>query len=170
MAHLNSKSYQTIEELFMSNPGRFGPLGGYTAAIMDAEGELTRAEREEIALFTSGINGCKYCIGDHSAVLENLGVDTTRISAAADGSTKGTSEKMRPLLEFVAKLTRNSGSIEQGDFETLTRAGWSDQGIEDAICICSLFNLFNRLVTATGLQGTAESHARTGRSLSQGYA
>lgn len=161
---------RTIEDLFKGNIARFGPLAQYTSAIMDADSELSRSEREEIALFTSGLNGCAYCIGDHSAVLRDLGVEEGRIEGAAKGSLLRTSQQMKPLLEVVAKLTLQCGEVDpSADYRLAIEAGWSMQGIEDAICISSLFCLFNRLIKGVGLQGTPESHAQAGKSLSKGY-
>lgn len=169
MPYLKSKNYQIMMELIMSNETRYRPLVQFSSAVMDSTGELTRAEKEEIVLLTPGLNGCAYCIGDHSAVLKNLDVDPARIRVVVSGSLEGVSEKIKPLLEFVEKLTQNSVTTGQADIAAVSDAGWSDQAIEDAICICVLFGFFNRPVSGTGLKGTPEQCTQTGKRLSQGY-
>ncbi|MGB3654758.1 MAG: hypothetical protein WBA41_26625, partial [Rivularia sp. (in: cyanobacteria)] len=40
----------------------------------------------------------------------------------------------------------------QSDIDAILQAGWDKQAIEDAICVCSLFNFMNRFVSGYGLQ------------------
>jgi len=169
MANLKSKDFQRLPELFMSNTDRYLPFIQFVATIMDGESELTRAQKEEIALVVSGTNGCHYCTGAHSAILGNLGVDNERIESAAKGSAAGADEKMRAVLEFAKKLTVSPRDISQSDTNAVSAAGWSDQTIEDVICIVSLFSFFNRLTDGMGIKGSEETFAQAGEILSNGY-
>jgi alkylhydroperoxidase family enzyme len=79
-------------------------------------------------------------------------------------------ETMKPLLHYVQKLTRTPSEMTADDVEVVRAAGWSEDAIFDAICICGFANLMNRVVDAVGIEGTEEEHRESGRRLSSiGY-
>jgi hypothetical protein len=56
------------------------------------------------------------------------------------------------------------------DAASVTAAGWSEDALFDAICICGFSNLMNRVVDAVGIEGTEDEHRESGRRLSSiGY-
>ena len=57
-----------------SNPDHLEATWNQVKAILLAQGELTRREKELVALAVSATNNCKYCIYAHSAVLKGLGL------------------------------------------------------------------------------------------------
>lgn len=76
------------------------------------------------------------------------------------------------MLGFLEKLTLAPESLTAGDVAPLRRAGLSDAAIEDAIHVCALFNVYDRLADsfefhipdATGFEQSAR------RLLNRGYA
>ena len=77
----------------------------YTDGILRGEGELSMGERELIATFVSGLNACAFCHDSHKVYAEVFGIDGDLIDALVkDVDTAPVSEKLRPLLRYVAKL------------------------------------------------------------------
>ena len=55
------------------------------------------------------------------------------------------------LLEFVARLTRESYRISAADAEDLRAVGWQDPQIAEAVYVTAMFAWFNRVADAFGL-------------------
>ena len=66
----------------------------------------------------------------------------------ADPATAPISDKLRLTLAFLAKVTRDHGSIGADDVKPLLAAGISRQAIEDALGVCYAFNVITRLADA----------------------
>jgi alkylhydroperoxidase family enzyme len=67
-----------------------------------------------------------------------------------DWHTAPIQEKLRTTLGFLEKLTLAPGTVGSDDVMSLRAAGVSDQAIEDAIAVCTLFNILDRLADALG--------------------
>jgi alkylhydroperoxidase family enzyme len=63
----------------------------------------------------------------------------------ADWRTAPIDEKLRATLGFLEKLTLAPAAVCPADLDPLRAAGVSDAAIEDAIHVCVLFNIYNRL-------------------------
>ena len=57
-----------------SNPEHLEAAWNQVKTTLLAPGELTRREKEMVALAVSATNNCKYCILAHSAALKGLGL------------------------------------------------------------------------------------------------
>lgn len=89
----------------------------------------------------------------------------------ADWRTAPIDPKLRATLGFLEKLTVSPADIRPADLAPLRAAGVSDEGIEDAIQVCVLFNIYDRMADALEfhLPGP-DGYAASGRSLMQrGY-
>ena len=53
--------------------------------------------------------------------------------------------RLRAALAFVEKLTLHPGNIGPADVAPMREQGISDEGIEDAMHACVLFNIYDRL-------------------------
>ena len=58
--------------------------------------------------------------------------------------------KLRAQLEFLEKLTLRPDDVRPRDIEPLRAAGLSDEAIEDAINVCALFNIYDRMADSLG--------------------
>lgn len=58
--------------------------------------------------------------------------------------------KLRAQLAFLEKLTLRPDEVRPRDIEPLRAAGLSDAAIEDAIQVCTLFNIYDRMADALG--------------------
>jgi uncharacterized peroxidase-related enzyme len=78
------------------------------------------------------------------------GDDSVVRAVLADYRTALISEKLRAMLGFLEKLTLNPAGIGPDDVAPLRAAGLTDEEIEDAIHVCALFNVINRVADSLG--------------------
>ncbi|MGH7490992.1 MAG: carboxymuconolactone decarboxylase family protein [bacterium] len=84
----------------------------------------------------------------------------------ADWRTAPVTEKVRSTLGFLEKLTLSPAAVEPADIEGMRAAGLSDRAIHEAIYVCFLFNVMDRLADAFGFEiPSAEQIRRNGRAL-----
>lgn len=163
-----SSNFHGVVDVFMHAPERYLPFARLMAGIMNDESDLSKPQREMIALHVSALNDCHYCVGSHRAVLAGLGIGEDMIAAAEAGAIS--CARTDPLLAFAAKLTQGPGEVVQADIDRLRDAGWSDRAVEDAINVASLFSYLNRLVDGFGIKGSAAGFAQAGAMVAQhGY-
>lgn len=94
------------------------------------------------------------------------GDDSLVRAVLADYRTAPISEKLRAMLAFLEKLTLRPAEVGPGDMAPLRAAGLSDEAIEDAIHVCSMFNLINRVADSLGFDlSTEEGYAAAARML-----
>jgi len=89
----------------------------------------------------------------------------------ADWRTAPIDAKVRATLSFLEKLTLTPADVRPSDVAPLRAAGVSDEGVEDAIQVCVLFNIYDRLADSLGwhLPGP-DGYAASGRNLmKRGY-
>jgi alkylhydroperoxidase family enzyme len=89
----------------------------------------------------------------------------------ADWRTAPLDPKLRAALGFLEKLTLAPADVRPADLAPLFAAGVSDEAVEDAIQVCVLFNIYDRLADALGwhLPGP-DGYAASGRALmKRGY-
>jgi uncharacterized peroxidase-related enzyme len=150
-------------------------FGKYLAACfqegMRAAREWSVGEVELFAAFVSKLNACQYCLGDHTAVAV-LGMGDDKLVAAVleNWRTALVNEKVRSMLGFLEKLTLAPADVGTADVEPLRAVGLSDRAIEEAIYICFLFSVMDRLAdafdftlpSATGVQRNGRMLYRLG--------
>lgn len=93
-------------------------------------------------------------------------------AALTDYRTAPLDAKVRAMLGFIEKLTLDPEAITPGDAAVLRAAGISDAAVEDAVHVCTLFSVYDRLADAFGFdipdeKGFAQSAASL---LKRGYA
>ena len=89
----------------------------------------------------------------------------------ADWRTAPLDPKLRATLGFLEKLTLAPTEVGPADVKPLRAAGVTDEGVEDAIHVCVLFNIYDRLADSLSfhLPGP-DGYAASGRSLmKRGY-
>jgi len=88
-----------------------------------------------------------------------------------DWRTAPIDARLRAALGFLEKLTLQPDSVRPADVAPLRAAGVSDEGIEDAIQVCTLFNVYDRLADAMGWYLPDQAgYAASGRNLmKRGY-
>ena len=89
----------------------------------------------------------------------------------ADWRTAPLDAKLRATLGFLEKLTLRPNEVRPADIAPMRAAGLSDEAIEDAITVCALFNIYDRMADALGWWlPDADGYAASGRNLmKRGY-
>jgi uncharacterized peroxidase-related enzyme len=89
----------------------------------------------------------------------------------ADYRTAPISEKLRAMLAFLEKLTLRPDEIGPEDVAPLRALGLTAEEIADAIHVCALFNVINRVADSLGFEQADANGYQTGARmlLNNGY-
>jgi uncharacterized peroxidase-related enzyme len=122
--------------------------------IMFSKSELSRAEREMMAVVVSRANGCNYCQKHHAEALNNYWKDTEKTeNFRISYHNIQLNEKELTLCRFAEQLTQNPEIAEKKDItEVIKNVGLSDSAILDATLVVAYFNFVNRIVLALGVE------------------
>jgi alkylhydroperoxidase family enzyme len=83
-----------------------------------------------------------------------------------DWHTAPVSEKLRAMLGFLEKLTLHPGELGPEDTVPLRQAGVNQKAAEEALYICFLFNLMDRVADAFDFEvPSPQSLLKDGRTL-----
>jgi uncharacterized peroxidase-related enzyme len=121
--------------------------------IMFSKSEISRAEREMMAVVTSVSNQCFYCQIHHSNALNNYWKNDGKIEKLRkDYFEAELSEREFSLCLFAENLTLNPNELNESKIiDNLKKDGFSDAAILDATLVVSYFNFVNRMVLALGV-------------------
>lgn len=173
MPHFPSikKNERLGEVLGKFNTGVERPLMEMHELLMRGEDSpLSRAERELIAAYVSGINECNYCTNTHKLVAIRFGIEEGLFERLMDDpDSSGIDEKLIPILKYVKKLTLTPYKMNKSDTDAILDAGWNERAVYDTMLICCTWNFMNRFVEATGLEMDYEQHQASAQMLSKGY-
>ncbi len=159
----------SLRDVFSRFPLTAGPLLDYHEVLLRGPSPLSVAERELIAAYVSGLNACGYCHGIHSRTAAEFGVQEELLTAILeDPQSAPVSDRLKPILQYVEKLTRTPAQMAQADADKVFAAGWDEQALHDAASVCALFNFMNRLVEGFGLKGDAGYADMAARALHEG--
>lgn len=164
-------NFQGVADVFLRSPDLYAPLLQFIENVMTGDSSLTAAEREIIAAHVSRLNHCSFCLGVHKSTIRALGAKDEVLDTLEDGtSMAGISESLRAIIVFSTKLTQSPELVTEDDISILKDVGLTEQTIEDAINVISLFNYVNRLVDAFGIEGNQPYFDFVGTALAkQGY-
>ncbi len=144
---------------FAKFPKQFEGFTKLYNSLMLGESGLTKLEREMIAVTVSSENHCFYCLVAHGSAVRELSNDPQlgeRI--AANFRSAELPEKQLELLNFTKKLTRDPSEISERDRTKLREVGYTDRDIWDISAIVGLFNMTNRLASATEMEPNDNYH------------
>lgn len=121
--------------------------------IMFSKSELSRAEREMMAVVTSVSNNCHYCQIHHSQALNSYWKDEERlIRLRSNYFDANLSEKELLLCQFAENLTIKPDDFKEPEYiYKLKENGLSDAAILDATLVIAYFNFVNRIVLGLGV-------------------
>ena len=144
---------------FAKFPKQFEGFTKLYNALMLGESGLTKLEREMIGVTVSSENHCFYCLVAHGSAVRELSKDPQlgeRI--AANFRSAELPKKQEELLNFTKKLTKDPSEIGENDRKKLRDVGYSDRDIWDISAIVGLFNMTNRLASATEMEPNNNYH------------
>ena len=173
MSYLRNLPEQSaLLDVFRQYPATARPLIQFHQALMRGPSPLTAGERELIAAFVSGLNACAYCHGIHAVTAQAFGVKPELLEELLnDLDHAPIQDRLRSLLRYVRLLTLQPNRASERDVRAVFAAGWTDQALHDAVAICALFNLMNRLVSGLGIDTDNDYLRLAGERLAlEGYA
>lgn len=139
-----------VMRTLMYRPEFFGgPYSNWLHEVMRGPSAWSVGERELFAAFTSRKNECQFCTSGHTAV-SSLALNNPDLVEAAmtDWQTAPVDSPVKITLGLLEKLTLEPEKVTPADVEHVRAAGVSDQAIEEAMRVCALFNIVNRLADA----------------------
>ncbi|WP_282608412.1 peroxidase-related enzyme [Pelagibius sp. Alg239-R121] len=141
------------------NPAKLAAFGQMYNDLMLGPSNLSKLEREMIAVVISAQNSCWYCQVAHGAAVRVLS-DKPELGEALVMNYRmaDLTPRERAILDFSLKMTLSSGAIEEADRQHLRNAGLSDPDIWDVAAIASFFNMSNRLASAVGMVPNPDYH------------
>ncbi|MDE0588391.1 peroxidase-related enzyme [Halocynthiibacter sp. C4] len=129
--------------------------------LMLADSNLSKLEREMIAVVVSAQNRCFYCLVAHGQAVRALSGDPTLGEILVmNYKVAPLTDKQRHMLDFSVKLTKSSSDIEEADRELLRGAGFSDADIWDIVNVAAFFNMTNCVASGTQMQPNPEYHGQ----------
>ncbi|MDD9301289.1 MAG: peroxidase-related enzyme [Desulfobacter sp.] len=125
----------------------------YNEALMNRESGLPPADKEMIIIAHSNYNGCTYCVQSHGAALR-LAMKNPRIAdqVSVNYHEADITPRQKAKIDFAMKMTKEPGTINETDFQTLRTHGFSDEDIWDIAGITAFFNMSNRMMTFAGVR------------------
>jgi uncharacterized peroxidase-related enzyme len=140
-------------------PAELRAFLAYHDALMEADGPLSKAEREMIVVATSAARSCTYCVVAHGAILRIRARDPQVADLVATNHRQaGLPDRQRRMLDFAVLLSTTPELVEDDDLEALRRAGFDDEAIWDISAITSFFALSNRMAHVMALRPNPEFH------------
>lgn len=129
--------------------------------IMLAASGLSKLEREMIAVTVSSINKCYYCLTAHGAAVRELSGDPTLGEMLVmNWRAARLDARQKAMLQFAETLTLNSASIDEHHRDALRQVGFSERDIWDIAATASLYNMTNRMASATDMRPNDDYHAQ----------
>jgi uncharacterized peroxidase-related enzyme len=135
------------------NPGTMEKHLDLYLSIMFKKTNLSREEKELIAVVVSSVNECDYCIKHHSQALSHYWKDEIKLKKLLkDFKTIDLSDKTQTMLKYVYQLTKQPHKINRKDIDNLKKSGYLDEDILNINLIVSYFNFVNRIVLGLGVE------------------
>ena len=150
-----------VFRVFSLRPDHLKKWRAHFTEVTEGPSQLTKAEREMIAVVVSSQNHCLYCMTSHGASLRVAledGIFGDRITM--DYRRAGLDERTTAMLEYAEKLTRHPVECSEADIERLRGVGFTDEGIFDIIETTAMYNFTNRLAAGTGMMPNREYHSQ----------
>jgi uncharacterized peroxidase-related enzyme len=155
---LTRQRLDAVAQMALYRPDFFGrPMFDFGSEVLRGRSFWTPAEREFLAVYTSRLNECPFCVRIHT--------ETTRVESGGaldvDDPTCLRPE-LAAVLPLVEKATRNPQEIGRADIDAVRSAGVPDDAIVDALHVNMVFNIMNRLANAFDFAWDSDEHIRMG--------
>jgi uncharacterized peroxidase-related enzyme len=129
--------------------------------LMLGPSELSKLEREMIAVVVSACNRCFYCLTAHGNAVRRLSKDPRLGELMVMNYRVAELEPaQRAMLDFAVKLTERPHEMTESDRELLRRQGLSNRAIWDLCAVVGFFNMSNRVAGGTDMQPNEIYHSQ----------
>lgn len=122
-----------------------GERGGSLTDVLD---------KELVAIKTSHLNGCDYCLGHNVDFGQQVGLSLDVIQAAVSpgyAESDVLTPKQKAVLRWTESVTRNTAEGDDEAFAAL-KEHYSDAEIAELTLMSSLFNMWNRFTRALKIE------------------
>ncbi|MBU4531804.1 MAG: peroxidase-related enzyme [Hoeflea sp.] len=128
--------------------------------LMLGASNLSKLDRELIAVAVSSINNCYYCLTAHGAAVRQLsGNPALGEQMVMNHRVADLKPAQRAMIDFAVLVTEDPGRIVEADRQRLRDVGFSDRDIWDISAVAAFFNMTNRMASATDMQPNPEYHS-----------
>jgi uncharacterized peroxidase-related enzyme len=104
-------------------------------------GELEPLLVEQIALLTSAINQCEYCVAVHVHAGQQNGLSRNELINNLRG--KASDAKSQAVLDFTKAVVENRGKVDAFRVQALRERGFSDKAILEILGVIGLYTFLN---------------------------
>lgn len=108
-------------------------------------------------------------MGSHGAVASQALGDALTQAVLDDYHTAPIDGKLRATLAYLEKMTKTPESLGPDDARAVYAEGVSEAALVDAVYICALFNLIDRVADALGFDIPADFSRGAPMQLKRGY-
>ena len=141
------------------NEEKLKPFMAMYDELMLGESELSKLEREMIAVAVSSVNHCFYCLTAHGSSVRRISKDPGLGELMVMNYRIADLEpRQKAMLDFAVKLTEKPHEILEKDRELLRNQGFSDEAIWDISAVAAFFNMSNRMASGVDMQPNKEYH------------
>jgi len=138
-------------------PEEFRAFFAYHDALMDKQGNLTKAEREMIVVATSNANQCQYCVIAHGAILRIRAKNPLIADQVAINYRKADiTARQKAMLDFAMKVAFEAYAVGEEDFATLREHGFDQEDAWDIAAIAAFFGMSNRIANVGNMRPNDE--------------
>ena len=147
-----------VVKVFSLRPAKLRTfIAKYNEMMLSDETDLSRLEREMIAVVVSSANRCVYCITSHSqAVREFSGDPVLGDILMVNYREANLTPRQRAMLDFAMKVCTASHTVNDADYEALRAHGFDDEDIWDIAGITAFFGLSNRMANVISMRPNEE--------------
>ncbi len=141
-----------IMKVHSLNPGAMHKHLELYMHLMFGQSQLTRAEREALAVVVSATNNCAYCVNHHAEALSRYEKDNQKLKQLMSGlQFMDMPDRQSRMLRYAVKLTTFPEKIRESDIDALREVGFTDKDVLDINLITSYFNFVNRIALGLGV-------------------
>jgi uncharacterized peroxidase-related enzyme len=104
-------------------------------------GDLETSLVEQIALLTSGINQCEYCVAVNVFVGQKNGLSRPELLANLQG--EASDPKVQAVLDFTKAVVHNRGQVDAVKLQALRDRGLGNKAILEILGVIGLYTFLN---------------------------
>ncbi|MDN5211267.1 peroxidase-related enzyme [Fulvivirgaceae bacterium BMA12] len=113
-------------------------------------GKVERKLKEMIFVAISSLKECHYCEAAHHAFCLSIGVTPEQIKSLIKYHTCETTDtKEKIAIDYAVKLAKDANSSSEAAFNSVKKAGYSDEEVMEIIAMSGMAVFYNHLANAT---------------------
>ena len=146
-----------VVQLALYRPEFFGdPFLALAGEVLRGPSFWTPAEREYLAVFSSQLNQCPFCVRMHTEVA------SIESGGEIDMSQPPARPQLQAVLPLLEQASRSPAQVTAAGIDAVRSAGVPDEAIVDALHVNFLFDCINRLANAFDFGWESDHQVRLG--------